>query len=220
MRSLPPSDTYVSDPFVSICKLMEHRQRRLLAPSWLWPALALWLSTVGLGFAKLVSYQNAPGAAAHPPTTLAKSAPKPRLLVFLHPQCPCSGATVSELDRLMASVGPKLTTEVYVFSPDSMPRTWSTDGLFRAAKAIPGVEVRLDRNGLLANSLGVQTSGQTLLYDAQGRLIFSGGITASRGHEGDNDGRDSIIAFVESGKSLRTSTPVFGCAIGQETTVR
>ena len=35
---------------------------------------------------------------------------------------------------------------------------------------------------------GAETSGQTLLYDRDGRLLFSGGTTGSRGHDGDNAG--------------------------------
>ena len=38
--------------------------------------------------------------------------------------------------------------------------------------------------------------GQTLLYDAGGTLIFSGGITGSRGHAGDNAGEAALVALL------------------------
>jgi hypothetical protein len=45
-------------------------------------------------------------------------------------------------------------------------------------------------------------------------LAFSGGITDSRGHEGDNDGADAILEIV-SGPGVRAvaRTPVFGCTL-------
>ena len=46
------------------------------------------------------------------------------------------------------------------------------------------------------------TSGQTLLYDTKGHLVFSGGITGGRGHEGDNTGRESIEKYLQTGKTI------------------
>jgi hypothetical protein len=57
------------------------------------------------------------------------------------------------------------------------------------------------------------TSGQVLLYDVSGRLVFRGGITAGRGHAGDNVGRDNVVAFLLHDTVPAESTPVFGCSI-------
>jgi hypothetical protein len=43
--------------------------------------------------------------------------------------------------------------------------------------------------------------------------LFKGGITASRGHSGDNLGRDAVIDLVTSGVASASSTPVFGCSL-------
>jgi hypothetical protein len=43
--------------------------------------------------------------------------------------------------------------------------------------------------------------------------VFSGGITASRGHEGDNAGRAAIEQLVRHERADRLSTWVFGCAL-------
>jgi len=64
-----------------------------------------------------------------------------------------------------------------------------------------------------ARRFGVETSGQTLLYDAGGRLIFSGGITGSRGHAGDNAGEAALVALLTSGQADRRATSVFGCPL-------
>jgi hypothetical protein len=44
---------------------------------------------------------------------------------------------------------------------------------------------------------GAATWGQTMVYGRDGRLLFSGGITAARGHYGDNAGTQAIAALLE-----------------------
>jgi hypothetical protein len=63
------------------------------------------------------------------------------------------------------------------------------------------------------SSRWIATSGQAFLYDAWGHLLFSGGITAARGHIGDNMGRRSVASLVSGKPSALTSTPVFGCPL-------
>ncbi len=62
-----------------------------------------------------------------------------------------------------------------------------------------------DDDGAEAKRFGAETSGQTLLYDERGTLAFSGGITGSRGHAGDNAGRASLLALINrrAGRSAR-----------------
>jgi hypothetical protein len=52
-----------------------------------------------------------------------------------------------------------------------------------------------------------------MVYDAGGALLFSGGITGSRGHAGDNAGRSSIVALLNRLPGTHTSTNVFGCSL-------
>ena len=79
--------------------------------------------------------------------------------------------------------------------------------------AIPGVATILDRGGREAARFGAHVSGQTFLYDAAGRLVFSGGMTIARGHAGDNDGEDALLALITAGHAPVASTPVFGCLL-------
>ena len=53
-----------------------------------------------------------------------------------------------------------------------------------------------DVEGVEARRFGAQTSGTTSLYSPDGRLLFSGGITSSRGHEGDNAGEDALTQAI------------------------
>jgi len=77
-----------------------------------------------------------------------------------------------------------------------------------------------DDDGVEAARFGAATSGQVILYDRDGRLLFSGGITASRGHAGDNDGRDAIVSLLGGGRGTRHSSPVFGCSLLEPSSVK
>ena len=82
-----------------------------------------------------------------------------------------------------------------------------------ARAAIPGVKVLIDENGTEAGLFDAHVSGQVLLYDTEGKLVFHGGITESRGQAGDNAGRAAIESIVNQGTSDRDQTPVFGCPL-------
>src|SRR5687768_17857026 len=50
-------------------------------------------------------------------------------------------------------------------------------------------------------------------YEPNGELQFDGGITVSRGHFGDNAGRDAIESCLTNGTAVLAETPVYGCPI-------
>jgi hypothetical protein len=85
--------------------------------------------------------------------------------------------------------------------------------LRRSAAEIPGVSVLSDPDGAEARRFGAQTSGHTLLFDHTGRLLFSGGITQSRGHAGDNAGESAIVSLINTQAADQTKTQVFGCSL-------
>ena len=72
-----------------------------------------------------------------------------------------------------------------------------------------------DENGLEAARFGAQTSGHTLVFDSNGRLVFSGGITATRGHVGANAGENAVLAALRQQIPERGRTSVFGCSLAQ-----
>jgi hypothetical protein len=43
--------------------------------------------------------------------------------------------------------------------------------------------------------------------------MFSGGITGSRGHSGDNAGRSAIVSLVNGESTETAETFVFGCSL-------
>jgi hypothetical protein len=120
---------------------------------------------------------------------------------------------MNELAKIMARLQGKVAAYVLFLTPKAMSPQWADTDLRRAAERIPGVTVLSDIDGAEAQKFGAETSGHTFLYDRAGVLRFSGGITASRGHAGDNVGESSLISIVEKQKSPITATRVFGCSL-------
>lgn len=185
----------------------------------------LWGLAVCVGMGILVDYQTRPGEAATAPHRWPEASRIPRpsgrhqLLVFAHPRCPCTRASIRELALIMARCRDRLNAHVLFLLPSEFERDWAKSDLWRSAASIPGVTAQLDEGGAEARRFKAATSGHTVLYDGAGRLLFSGGITGSRGHSGDNVGRSSIVSQLNDGasRSTRRSQPdecsVYGCPL-------
>jgi hypothetical protein len=189
--------------------------RRLLSVA----TTLLWLGAVGAGLGALAWYDNSPAApqplVAEWPSgsTIRRSECGLTLVMFTHPRCPCTRASLGELERIAAHCQPTVTPWVVFFKPDGVEDDWEQTDLWRSARAIPGAHVICDLGGEEARRFHATTSGQTLLYGARGELLFSGGITFARGHAGDNAGRTAIESWAAASSPGYCQTPVFGCPI-------
>ncbi len=150
---------------------------------------------------------------------LSRSLERPTLLVFIHPQCPCSRATLSELARLMVRIADRATVSAVFLAPLELGKEWHQTDLWRTAQAIPGVRVIADEEGREARRFRADVSGRTLLYGPSGALLFDGGITQSRGHAGDNSGRSAIENLVLHGTADLSHGRAFGCRLFAENPV-
>ncbi|HSY74262.1 MAG TPA: hypothetical protein VK810_02225, partial [Dongiaceae bacterium] len=86
----------------------------------------------------------------------------------------------------------------------------------KTASTIPGLAIHEDMDGATAKQFGAKTSGFVVLYNAQGQLLFHGGITSGRGHIGDNTGESSIVALLDGHDNFVKQTPVYGCSLAGE----
>jgi hypothetical protein len=178
-----------------------------------------WLAAVASGLAVLMRYESTPGRVGAVGETwpaasaIPRPGPNPALVMLAHPHCPCTRASIGELAQIMADTHGKLDAHVLFIKPPGAGSDWDDTELRRSAAAIPGVEVLTDADGTEAAGFGATTSGHTFLFDRTGALLFSGGITASRGHAGRNDGESAIIAAVNGKPSDRARTPIFGCSL-------
>jgi hypothetical protein len=196
------------------------RHVRLTPRVWLSVMGAIWLAAAATGLWLLWRYDNAAGEAARAParwpatsTTLAPADDRPTLVMLAHPHCTCTRASFGELAEVIARA--RITPKTYVLfmTPSRFGAGWERTDLWRTAAALPGAIVVRDDDGEVARRFGAATSGQTLLYDARGDLVFSGGITGARAHPGDNVGRQSLVALLNRESPARRETSVFGCSL-------
>jgi hypothetical protein len=186
------------------------------------PSMLVWGGAVLIGMVGLVRYQMTPGAqgreAPHSwPAGLSDIAPRPgrfTLVMMLHPQCPCSRASLHELSQLMTRADEKMDAHILFVKPQGAPADWCDGDLWKQANDIPDVSVSIDNDGKDTLILGATTSGQVIVYDASGAIRFNGGITDGRGHEGDNTGLSALLGLIRDGKTAVSTTPVYGCSLG------
>src|SRR5688572_31151777 len=160
-------------------------------------ASVLWLSAMIAGAYYLARYANISGVSALPPqkwpveSGITRNQKTATLVLFGHPNCPCSKASVGELNEIIAQVHDRVQVYVAFVVPKTADESWRETSLWSDAQLIPGVKTLLDEDGIEAARFNAKTSGQVILYDENGDLMFSGGITGSRGHFGDNAGKSA-----------------------------
>ena len=178
----------------------------------------VWLVLVTAALAGFTRYEQTAGSTGHPPLHWQRVIPmaldpaKPTLVMLVHPQCPCSRASLTELNRLEALCPNRAASYVLFLKPAGYTQAWTHSSLWRQASAIPGVTVREDDHGNMIRRLGAATSGETLVYAPNGHLLYQGGLTGERGHEGDNAGLSAVVAVLR-GQVNSAKEPVYGCPL-------
>ncbi|MDR3634423.1 MAG: hypothetical protein P4L84_11510 [Isosphaeraceae bacterium] len=180
---------------------------------------AAWGAAVVAGLSLMWGYGAMPGKNGHPrarwpESTLVRPVTgRANLVMAVHPRCPCTRASIAELARLMARCKGSVEAHVLFLAPASMQKGWERSDLWSSASLIPGVHPITDAAGSESARFGLETSGHVSLYDAAGNLGFTGGITDTRGHEGDNAGLDEVVNTLNGHATRTADYPVFGCPI-------
>jgi hypothetical protein len=178
-----------------------------------------WFLMVAALTAAMIQYSVSPGQAELTPTKwpannqIVLDADRATLLMFVHPHCPCTRASLEELEKLIAKCQGLVTPIVVLARPSGTPIGWVETDIHRIASRITNKNVIIDSAGVLTRQFGCRTSGSTLLYNQLGSLLFQGGITLARGHSGDNAGRSAIQEILHGRTPELTATPVFGCGL-------
>ncbi len=176
-----------------------------------WIAFGCWLAALVGGVGFLSAHQFTPGQSGPAPRQLSeaetgtKRAERPRVMMFVHPHCPCSPVSLRNFAKAVAGTGAEAIIYVTAEDPAATPNG-------RVAR-VCAAELRADPDGAVAKRFGAMTSGHVLLYGADGRLVFEGGITDGRGHEGDNPGLRAVTARLSGTENEPVSFPVFGCPL-------
>jgi hypothetical protein len=181
-----------------------------------------WILALSVAARAIWAYQTTPGASGDPPATwpeasrLVRVEGRSELVVFVHPRCPCTRATFSELAEILRRFPDSVNAHVVFMRPDGVGRDWTESDTWRTASRMPGVAAVLDDRGAETELFRSATSGDIAFYGPDGRLLYSGGITASRGHEGDNAGRRRVLHLLADGRSDASNGDVYGCPLGDE----
>ena len=182
-------------------------------------AALLWLLLTMFAMSRLWDSERVAGVSGHPPAHWRRSTPvaldpdKATLIMLLHPRCPCSRASLTELNRLTALCPDRANISVFFLKPTGCRQAWTDTDLWRQASSIPGVSVHVDAGGKIARCFGAVTSGETVLYTPNGRLLYQGGLTGERGHEGDNSGLAAVAALLRGTAKRAEQEPVYGCPL-------
>jgi hypothetical protein len=136
--------------------------------------------------------------------------------MFVHPFCACTAASVSGLTRIAARHLLDQTDITFVVFRPNGGAGWVWSDWPEVARSLPGSRMLWDEGGVETRIFAARVSGHVLLYSPAGRLLFQGGITGSRGHEGDNYGLSrlaELLAVAPPEGAPPAISRVFGCAL-------
>lgn len=185
--------------------------------------IALWLTAAVAGAVVLTRYKSTPASLVSPAprevlpagSTVRLAEDRPTVIVTVHPQCPCTRATFTELQKFLTRQQGKVAALLLFVQPEGEDASFIHGALWDRAGQWPDVQRTIDVDGTVSKRLGAHTSGTALLYAPDGRLLFRGGLTVARGHEGDSPGAERMTVLLAGQPALSTA-PVFGCGLENE----
>jgi hypothetical protein len=185
--------------------------------------LIIWVGALGFGIWVVEKYKNTPGKGGleqnRAPASIGLELDPARhtLVLFAHPLCSCSRASIAELEKLHSRHKGAFSSRIYFYVPAKNSEEWASSSLVALAQKIHGAKVIFDKEGRIAKQMGARTSGQAYLFSPSGNVEFMGGITGARGHEGENQGTHAISALLENTKTGPSRSKVFGCSLFKTT---
>jgi len=191
---------------------------RRSTPLALWRIALLWGVVVLASFIAIAVYAKIPGRQAPPASQVGEHLPTSvdgawRIVMAIHPRCPCSKASIANLQQLLQRDEKELAVDLYVYRPAASTREWSDTALVRQSQQLPSLTLHDDIDGSAAREYGIETSGGIVLYSPEGVAVFYGGITPSRGHTGANEGLKAIEDAISGKPVALDSHPVYGCPL-------
>ncbi len=179
--------------------------------------LAAWVGGVVAGLRPTLAHESRAGEAGATPARwpaasfIRRAADRANALVFAHPECPCTLATLEVLRAEAEGARVPVAVRVVILGIGS--EAGAPSPARDMAVGLAGVGVVNDEDGAEARRFGAATSGHTVIYDGAGRLVFSGGLTPLRGHIGDGPGARALRAVFAGDVPAERRAAVFGCAL-------
>lgn len=185
--------------------------------------MGAWIGALIVGYHCMLSY---PGEIAVQHSTWPENAQFEAkeghwtVVMFAHPRCPCTRASLVELNKVLKASAVPLDAYVVFYRPENSSPEWAQTDLWKQAAAIPGVCVFDDEAGTLAKRFQAKCSGVVYVYGPLKRLRYFGGVTGSRGHVGENIGQLEVQTLLTPEKNQEhliqrnpTTCSVFGCPL-------
>jgi hypothetical protein len=187
---------------------------------------ALWMAGLLVAAGAMSSRRETRAAVQAPlerwPTAsrLVRDSGAPTLVMFAHPYCECTKASLAELRELAPRLEGKVRSYI-LFARSAKESVESSRSENRIlAESIHGVTIVDDQEAREADRFGATTSGQIMLFDAGGEVLFTGGIGPLPHYAGRSPMLLSLIAAIESlsgggpmGARVQMPNAVFGCEL-------
>jgi hypothetical protein len=178
------------------------------------PVVAAWLGLCAVVCLAFGRSDARPATASPAPERIeGHESGTPTLVVFLHPYCPCSKATLDMLDSLLRDASIAVSIVVYLDVPDETPWDAVSATVRQRVSAWRDVTVVPDPGARVAKHFGASASGTVLLYSTAGRLRFAGGVTPGRGRRGPSASLESLGVRLRNDHSPPAEAAVYGCAL-------
>jgi len=172
----------------------------------------------------MVRYESEPGPAQNAPanwpadSALGGFSGRHTVLVFLHPFCTCSEATLSELDRFLTwnaapAANGELDVTVVISLAGKLDPSDRESAIVKRVQSTKQAKVFFDHGGVETRRFGAETSGFVAAYGPDGRLQFAGGITGGRGVTGENSSLRALQSAIWNRQPASFARLVFGCSL-------
>ena len=174
------------------------------------------------GVRTMGKFESTPGPAQTAPdrwprdSRLVRAEGQTTLLLFLHPRCSCSEATLTELEKLVALNHTGFAILAVFAIPPNGGMEWKESPIIRRASSIRGTSIVFDPGGIEARRFGAITSGSVGAYGREGELRFAGGITQARGVEGEGAAWLNLRKVIDGSSATRRTLDPFGCPLRKE----
>jgi len=170
----------------------------------------------GVGMGVLLNHETTPIKAEETPqywpqnSQIELDSKRATLVMFTHPKCHCTRASMAELNKLMNRFPGRIAAHVV-----SIQTAEVSDSQTQADKNVKSSDPIFysDKDNGEAHLFGAKNSGFVAFYAPNGRLLFKGGITSARGHKGDNPGASAIVALLNGRNPPVNEAPVYGCSL-------
>jgi len=181
--------------------------------------VGVWFAAAVFGISSLHKYSSTP-APSDPPrgnwplaSAIVPCSTKSTFVIFLHPHCPCSRASVAAMNEIMNTFPNSAEFHAVFVRPAGVNADWLQSDLYQACKGNDRLVTSIDDNGVEAVKFGAKASGQTYIYDANHQLAFSGGLTSGRGMEEKGEERKMVASALIKRQNSPLHSPTFGCAL-------